>query len=221
MTTKIIDYKAEIQRLKEEAIAKGKSKIIVSAGKLHKAVNKGPAPTLIQCCSAIKQSMLEGDKIIDEPETKTGASAYLKVRYDLTDVDQRCSYFTPKRRGRKKIMYDENVKVNRAFMNEHLANWLLVYNLASTVYDNEYRVAGTYGDWKIILGYDRPGRKQSFHDKLFYVLNHMDHETNKYSLLVEDTVMNKKLWHETSAILKQKLNLSMLFINKAGHIKEQ
>lgn len=221
MTTKIIDYKTEIKRLKKEAIAKGKNKIIVSAGKLHKAVNEGPAPTLIQCCSAIKQSMLEGDKIIDEPVTKTGSSAHLKVRYDLKDLDQRDSYFTPKRRGRKKLIYDENVKVNKAFMIEHLEIWLLSYNLDMKVYENEYRVRGVYGDWKIMLGYDRPGRKQSFHDKLFYVLNHVDNETDKYSLLIEDTVMYRKMWHDISEVLKKKLNLSVMFMNKAGQIKEQ
>lgn len=101
MGIKVKDYIMEINRQKEEAAGTNKT-LTIRAGDLHSKLRDKTSPSLVQCCSALRQCMLRGDEILRDKENKTGASAELTIRYDLRDLDKREKLFEEPKRGRPK-----------------------------------------------------------------------------------------------------------------------
>lgn len=99
MTIGINNYKDKLNSLKQEAIEQQKEYINVSAKELFDSVGKGKG-TMYSCCKAIKDELLEGDKILNDPPNPSGYSSQLKVRYDVRNMNQRKSFFHPVKRGR-------------------------------------------------------------------------------------------------------------------------
>lgn len=218
MSTKVSEYKTYIENLKKETLEKGKKELVVYAKDLHKKLNQGNSSSIYACCSAIKSELLEGDIVLKD--TENPSSSY-KVRYKLENMQERKPLYAPSKRGRHiHAPSDMKVKINKTFMENVMDAWFAETALPFTFEDDTYFVQGDHGLWKLYLGHDKQGRKQTFNDKVFHVLKNIDDRTEKYTLIVEDQAGSKKAWSEISEPLKRMVNLTVFFISKNGKVKE-
>lgn len=93
MGTKVKDYITAINQKKKKALLEDQENLIINAGELHAECGEKKSPSLIQCCSAMRQCMLTGDEIIQNKENKSGASTTLTVSYDLMNMQERKKHF--------------------------------------------------------------------------------------------------------------------------------
>ncbi len=233
MGAKIADYKALIHKLKTEAVNAGKTQLECTAKELMEKLNEGNA-TLITCCSAMRQCMLVEDEVLVSPSGKKNVSTKMKIRYYLHDLDSRESAYVPKKRGRKtgstlkrtsgmkrnpktgKI----EAKFNYSFMTEALAGWLERQNLSYEIRENDVLVDTQQGQWLIQIDYEKRGKKQTFNSKMYSLIKVMDPSIEKYSILMESKISSKQEWKLLSDYMKKKLNITLLFINHQGKVKE-
>lgn len=121
MGVKIKDYIIEIKRQQTAALETGSSSIVIRAKELHAKCRSKDAPSLIQCCSAMKQSMLQGDEILLDKACKTGASTSLTIRYYLHDLDTRTPLYVPKKKGRPAKAKDPEAEISEKSSEEQVA----------------------------------------------------------------------------------------------------
>jgi 5-methylcytosine-specific restriction protein A len=78
-----MDFNGELQRILTDAINRGLHSIVVNAGDLHRRVGGYPGTNhrMPMCCSAMRQAMRGGDRIIQAPPKGNGAS--LSIEYQL------------------------------------------------------------------------------------------------------------------------------------------
>lgn len=233
MGAKITDYKTLIAGLKNEALAAGMSTVECTAKELMEKLNEGNA-TLITCCSAMRQCMLEGDEILVAPTGKKNVSTKMKIRYLLNDLETRPSAYTPKKRGRKTgstlkkpSVLKKNpktgkieAKFNQPFMTASLTAWLDRQKLEYTVQDEEVIVKIPEGSWKIQIDYEKRGKKQTFNSKMYSLIKAMEPSCVKYSILMESKISSKQEWKQLNDYMKQKLNITLFFVNHQGKVKE-
>ena len=233
MGAKITDYKSLIETLRDKSLNEGHSYLEISAKELMEQLNEGNA-TLITCCSAMRQCMLENDEILVEPTGKKNVSTKMKVRYYTEDMDTRQSIYVPKKRGRKPgVMVSKTagmrrnpktgkmeVKFNQEYMTQTLSQWLDRKKLSYTVDGDFFTVALPEGNWLIDVDYEKRGKKQTFNSKMYSLIKMMDPKITKYSILMESKISSKQEWKQLNDYVKQQLHLSLLFINQQGKIKE-
>lgn len=77
------DFLKEIQRLLNDAKAKGASYIDVKAGEVHRTLGGYPGRNhaMPTCCDAMYELMKPNDEVISAPQSGKGAS--LTIRYHL------------------------------------------------------------------------------------------------------------------------------------------
>ena len=233
MGAKITDYKSLIRTLREESLAAGNSYLEISAKELMEQLNEGNA-TLITCCSAMRQCMLENDEILVEPTGKKNVSTKMKVRYYTDDLENRKSVYVPKKRGRKPGMAVSKssgmrrnpktgkleVKFNREYMVEMLTQWLERKKMTYIQQEDYFTVKLPEGNWLIDIDYEKRGKKQTFNSKMYSLIKMMEPQTAKYSILMESKISSKQEWKQLNDYVKKQLNISLLFINQQGKIKE-
>lgn len=148
MGIKVKDYIDTIELLKQKAINDGKKSIIIHAKKLHGSFPNQKTPTLIQCCSAMRQCMLEGDKVVQDKNNKCGASSSLKIMYDLNNLEKRrkSNPFAGKRGRPKKINQKEILEDN---INEIFEKWMIKQKYVYKDCGNHYLIDDYYGIWLI------------------------------------------------------------------------
>lgn len=100
MAIGIGEYKKYIIELKNKGMQDGKKEIIVIAKQLQQEIDPEGKVTMYTCCKAIKDLLLEGDKILCDPPTPSGYSSMLKVRYNLEGMTERSSYYIQPKKGR-------------------------------------------------------------------------------------------------------------------------
>jgi hypothetical protein len=77
-------FQAELRRMLQEASLENRPSVEIRAGDLHERVGDYPdsqrhrMPT---CCSVMRQTMQDGDRIVSEPPKGNGAS--LTIMYQL------------------------------------------------------------------------------------------------------------------------------------------
>lgn len=232
MGAKIADYKVLIAGLKQQAIQEHKEYLDCIAKDLMNQLNEGNA-TLITCCSAMRQCMLEDDKMLIAPAGKKNVSTKMKVRYFLNDLDTRPVAYVPKPRGRKvgstskknlglkKIPIAKmDTKFNHEFMTKKMEGWLKDRKFTYTTGDDQFLVEGTDGKWLIAIDYEKRGKKQTFNSKMYTLIKAMDPKITKYSIIMESKISSKQEWKQLNDFMKEKLNITLFFINRQGKIKE-
>lgn len=218
MAARVSEYVKAIQTAKSEAFNMKKQEIVIRAGDLHRQINKG-TPTLVTCCMAMKKMMLEDDEFISNPETKSGASSDLTIRYYVYDLEHRLPLWKEKKRGRKKGSKIEKKEEPKSSIQLTLEEWLTKIPLSFQEQKGTYAVQGTYGIWKIKTAVPRGRRPFDLDDIVYQLLKYADEGTDKYSVCMNDSKENRKQWDRISPILKTKMNLTALFV-KQGQVNE-
>ena len=226
MPAKIADYKALINNLKIEANQAGKV-LECSAKELMEKLNESNA-TLITCCSAMRQCMLEGDLMTVAPRGKKEVSTKMTIRYFCDDLS-RPSAYVPKKRGRKsankeikieKVAVKQKIKFNKIEMMDLFSRWLKEQGLNYEIIDDYFYIVTSEGKWLVYVDYLKRGKHPTFKSKIFELINRMNSEIMKYSLLTPSKISVKQEWKLMNDYAKDRLHLSMLFINDLGNIKE-
>ena len=227
MPAKIADYKRLIGNLKTEANQAGKKYIEFSAKELMEKLDESNA-TLITCCSAMQQCMLEGDIMIVAPTGKKNVSTKMTIRYLCDDLSRPSSY-VPKKRGRKsaskeinvrKVEVKRKIKFTQIDMMESLEQWLKRQNINYEIKSDAFHVTLPEGKWLIHIDYKKRGKHPTFKSKIYDLINALDPEIMKYSLLTPSKIAAKQEWKLMNDYAKDRLHLSILFINDQGNIKE-
>lgn len=219
VAAKVQDYAKEIKMRKKEALENKQTEIVIRAGDLHRQINKG-TPTLVTCCMAMKKLMLEEDSFVENPENKSGASANLTIRYLVHDVEQRKPMFTNKQRGRKKGCKLEKKEEKKSSIQESLEHWLQELQLPYEIKHQLVVVNGAFGAWNIRIASARGRRSFILDEVVFSLLKYADESTNKYSVCMNASKENRKDWERISPVLKQKMNITALFIKDNEIIEE-
>ena len=76
------DFEAELQMQFLEAADAGKDSLLVSAGRLHRAVGAqaGPHHHIEECCNVMRLQVTDGDVILDDP---LNPAPRLTIRYAI------------------------------------------------------------------------------------------------------------------------------------------
>ena len=216
MGIKVKDYILEINRQKQEMLEKNESYLILKAGELHAKCGTKGSPTLIQCCSAMKQCMLEGDQIIYDRENKSGVSAALTIKYNILDMSKRQSLHTVRKRGRpvgsknrNKIDVPSNGITNE--INLSVENWMRKEKIKYEELDNKYLIKDPYGLW-IIPKYNN----ESASERFLSSINMIDENFYKCSIIFKSTKDEHDFWKSISEEVIERLNLTALFVAKDG-----
>lgn len=214
---KVKDYIFEIKRRKQEAFKNNETHLIIRAGDLHSEYGTKGSPSLIQCCSAMKQCMLSGDKIISNKENKSGASAALTINYSVIDMGNRKSINCLKKRGRpvgsKNVK--ERVSNNRKIINVNLCveNWMNKNRIRYKSYNDIFLIDDTYGLW-VIAKY----REENPRERFITALKVIKDEHYKCSVLFRDSLESREFWNNMSETTIERLNLTALFISTDGSV---
>lgn len=215
---KVKDYIFEIKRRKKEAFNSNKTHLIIRAGDLHTECGTKGSPSLIQCCSAMKQCMLSGDKIICNKENKSGASAALTINYSVIDMGNRKSINSLKKRGRpvgSKNEKKERVPIDCMIIDVNLCfeNWMNKNRIKYKTYDDIFLIDDTYGLW-VIAKY----REESPRERFITALKVIKDEHYKCSVLFRDSLESREFWNNMSETTIERLNLTALFISTDGSV---
>lgn len=214
MGVRVKDYLIEIENQKQEAVKQGKSELILKARELHAKCKAEDAPSLIQCCAAMRQSMLEGDEIINNKVNKSGASVVLTIRYKLENMETRAKCFQPHRRGRPAGSKNKSNKILNALeINESFEHWMRRHRMKFENYQDAYLIDDSYGYW-IIAKY----QEESERDRFIHSLQVMGENTYKCSVLFKDTKRAHNFWEGMSEEVIDRLNLSAFFIDDHAKI---
>lgn len=189
MGVKVKDYTAEIYRQKQEMIQHGKTHLIIKAGELHAACGDKKIPSLIQCCSAMRQCMLMGDEILFNKENKTGASSALMIKYDLQNMENRELALPLKKRGRPvgaKNKQKDNIPVKNinAVANEinlHVENWMKKEHIRYESCEDVFLIHDSYGLWMISKFRNEPAE-----ERFLNTLKWIKEDTHKCTVIFED-----------------------------------
>lgn len=221
MGIKVKDYILEINRQKQEMFEKNESYLILKAGELHAKCGTKGSPTLIQCCSAMKQCMLEGDQIIYDKANKSGVSVALTIKYNVLDMSKRQSLHTVRKRGRpagsknrNKIDVPSNGITNG--INLFVENWMRKEKIKYEELDNKYLINDPYGIW-IIPKYDNGTASERFLSSITLI----NEDFYKCSIIFKDTKDAHDFWESMSEEIIERLNLTALFVAKDGSVSQK
>lgn len=220
MGLKVKDYILEIDRRKQNALEDGKTHLIIQAGNLHSEFGKKGSPTLNQCCSAMKQCMLEGDEIIFEKENKSGISSALTIKYDV-NISGRKSISSVKKRGRpagKKSFHTEVNKKNDDPQNINMCieNWMKKEKMKYSVLGNQYLINDSYGLW-IIPKYIDKCDGEKFIESIKLIRD----EHYKCSIIFKNTKEAHFFWNTMSESVIERLNITALFVSDNKQIFQE
>lgn len=215
---RVKDYILEINGRKQKALEKNETYLIIRAGDLHSECGTKGMPSLIQCCSAMKQCMLSGDTILFNKENKTGASAALTIKYSVIDMSIRKSINCIKKRGRpagSKNVKKEKIPCNNEILdiNECIVNWMNKNRMRYKIFDDIFLIDDTYGLW-VIAKYKEEDPSERFISSLKVIKD----EHYKCSVLFKDSLNTRKFWNSMSEETIERLNLSALFISQDGSV---
>lgn len=221
MGVKVKDYIAEINRQKQEAIQHGKTHLIIKAGELHAACGDKKTPSLIQCCSAMRQCMLMGDEILFNKENKTGASTALMIKYDLQNMENRGPALPLKKRGRPAGIKNtpkesdplKSMTTDEHEINLHVENWMRKEHIRYESCEDVYLIHDAYGLW-MIAKY----REETADKRFLNTLRLIKETTHKCTLALKDTKSNRDFWNGMSEEVLFRLNFTVLFVTKNGTV---
>lgn len=214
MGTKVKDYIAAINQKKKKALLEDQENLIINAGELHAECGEKKSPSLIQCCSAMRQCMLTGDEIIQTKENKRGASTALTVSYDLMNMQERKKAFPSKKRGRPSGISNTGLssKKDTFILDENVANmcienWMKRNRIKYESYEDLFLANDGYGIW-IIIKY----RNKKENELFIKALQLIAEDTHKCTVVFKNTKKSRHFWNEISEEVKDRLNLTALFI---------
>lgn len=221
MGIKIQDYIIEINKRKEEAVRKGLTHLTIRAGNLHSEYGTKGSPTLIQCCSAMRQCMLEGDEIIYTKENKSGVSAALTITYNVIGMENRKSINSVKKRGRPPREGSVATEHKEACLDVQEVNhcsqeWLRKERIRCEVSENSFLIKDIYGLW-LIPKYTEKSDSERFLESL----KQLRDEHYKCSVIFKDTKEAHFFWNSISESVKEKLNLSALFVKDSKKVYQE
>lgn len=217
MGIKVKDYITEINRERQEALQKNKSEIIIKAGEMHARCGDKKTPSLVQCCSAMKQCMLEGDEIICNKENKTGASAALTIKYYLQDMEYRNPALPLKKRGRpvgvknKQKEHKLSDSMNVDEINRHVEDWMRKEHIRYEAFGDIFKINDAYGLWIIVKYKEEPDN-----DRFLNTLKLITEDTQKCTVVFKDIKSSRKFWNQMSEEVIYRLNLTALFVADDG-----
>lgn len=219
MGIKVKDYITEINRERQEALQNNKADIIIKAGELHARCGDKKTPSLVQCCSAMKQCMLAGDEIICNKENKTGASAALTIKYHLQDMEYRKPALPLKKRGRpagaknkqKEVQLSDSMNVDE--INRSIEGWMRKEHIKYEVVEDIFKINDTYGLW-IIAKY----QEESDNERFLNTLKLINDDTHKCTVVFKDIKHSRNFWNEMSEEVLYRLNLTALFVADDGTV---
>lgn len=213
MGIKVKDYITEINRERQEALQNNKADIIIKAGDLHARCGDKKTPSLVQCCSAMKQCMLAGDEIICNKENKTGASAALTIKYHLHDMEHRIPAMPLKKRGRpagaknKYKEYKLSDSMNVDEINRNVEEWMKKEHIRYETYEDIFKINDTYGLWLIAKYKEEPDN-----ERFLNTLRLIKDDTHKCTVVFKDMKHSREFWNQMSEEVLYQLNLTALFV---------
>lgn len=219
MGIKVKDYITEINRERQEALQNNKADIIIKAGDLHARCGDKKTPSLVQCCSAMKQCMLAGDEIICNKENKTGASVALTIKYHLQDMDNRDPAMPLKKRGRPagaKNKHKEHIPFNGMIedeINRTVEGWMKKEHMRYESFEGIFKINDTYGLW-IIAKY----KEESDNERFLNTLRLIKDDTHKCTVVFRDIKSSREFWNKMSEEVLYRLNLTALFVADNGTV---
>lgn len=219
MGIKIKDYITEISRERQEALQNNKADIIIKAGELHARCGDKKTPSLVQCCSAMKQCMLAGDEIICNKENKTGASAALTIKYHLQDMEYRKPALPLKKRGRpagaknkqKEGQLSDSMKADE--INRNVEGWMRKEHIKYEAFEDIFKINDTYGLWIIAKYQEEPDN-----ERFLNTLKLINDDTHKCTAVFKDIKHSRNFWNEMSEEVLYRLNLTALFVADDGTV---
>lgn len=221
MGIKVQDYILEINKRKKEAFENGFIDLTIRAGDLHSDCGTKGSPTLIQCCSAMRQCMLEGDEIVFTKENKSGVSAALTIKYNVTDIANRKSINSVKKRGRpprKSNMLTEPKE--KCFdvqdVNHCIENWIRKEKMRYETSENNYIIKDSYGLW-LVPKYTEKSHAENFLE----LLKQLNEDHYKCSIIFKDTKETHLFWNSISEAVKEKLNMSAFFVAENKEVYQE
>lgn len=218
MGIKVKDYILEIDRKKQEAFENDKTQLVIRAGDLHSELGTKGSPTLIQCCSAMKQCMLEGDEIIFTKENKSGVSSSLTIKYNVIDMTNRKSINSVKKRGRpagrKNTHSSEDKKIaDTQEVNLCIENWMRKERMRFDIQEDHYLVNDSYGLWVIPKYIDTCES-----DNFLRSIRLLSDEHYKCSVIFKDTKESRLFWNTMSESVIDRLNMTALFVSRNKNV---
>lgn len=215
----IKDYITEINRERQEALQNNKADIIIKAGDLHARCGDKKTPSLVQCCSAMKQCMLAGDEIICNKENKTGASAVLTIKYHLQDMEHRKPALPSKKRGRpagaknkhKEHKIPDSMNVDE--INRNVERWMKKEHMRYETYEDIFKINDTYGLWVIAKYQEEPDN-----ERFLNALKLIKDDTHKCTVVFRDIKSSREFWNLMSEEVLYRLNLTALFVADDGAV---
>lgn len=217
MGIKVKDYITEINRERQEALQNNKTDIIIKAGDLHTRYGDKKTPSLVQCCSAMKQCMLAGDEIICNKENKTGASTALTIKYHLQDLEKRKPAMPLKKRGRpvgaknkhKEHKVSDSMNVDE--INRNVERWMKKEHMRYETYEDIFKINDTYGLWVIAKYKEEPDN-----ERFLNTLRLIKDDTHKCTVVFRDIKSSRDFWNQMSEEVLYRLNLTALFVANDG-----
>ena len=222
----IKEYLDYLENLKQTAHNEGQKYIDVSSRDLHAIISPKHA-TMPTCCQAIYKLMLEGDELLDTPRGQTGFGSRLLVRYYVDEMEGRNVMYPAKKRGRPMKSEEEKkrarmMKPNRSTddLKELVTLWLVERGWDVHSQNNILHATKEDQLWIINVQGTRRGRKQPLTVKLNSILSEIEDEAAQYSIAFNDSPGYRRQWNDFPRILKNKLNVSVLFADKNGKLIE-
>lgn len=246
MGVKIKDYILEINRQKQEALDNNETYLVIRAGDLHSKCGTKGSPTLIQCCSAMKQCMLIGDEITYNKENKSGVSADLTIQYNVEHMEERENVHIVKKRGRpagsknsvKEVTPASKTSISPKTSTHHekslnttvpeiptlntndpnscVEYWMKTERIKYEALDEMYLIKDPYGLWAI-----PKYRNESASDRFLCSIKMITEEHYKCSIIFKESRDAHRFWESMSEEVIERLNLSALFIAKDGSVSQE
>lgn len=219
MGIKVKDYITEINRERQEALQNNIADITIKAGDLHARYGDKKTPSLVQCCSAMKQCMLVGDVVICNKENKTGASAALTIKYHLQDMEHRKPALPLKKRGRPagaKNKHKEHILsdcINVAEINRIVEGWMKKEHMRYDDFEDIFKINDTYGLWIIVKYQEEPDN-----ERFLNTLRFIKDDTHKCTVVFRDIKSSREFWNQMSEEVLYRLNLTALFVADNGTV---
>lgn len=210
MANKISDYKKKIKELKGIAVEDNKTELVITAIELYEVFDVKQS-SMYTCCKALKDMMLEGDKILCDPPTPSGYSSKLKVKYNLVNMDNRKSYFKPSKRGRpsENFTYLEIQQLVETYLEDKYVE----YNYLNK--QKCYQIKNQ--NWTIYL-LDSLNTDNAFKVRIFDLINSGECN-NKLTIVFKNFKKEKHFWNLISPKIKKDFNITYLSY-KEGKVRE-
>lgn len=222
----IKDYLEAIILKKDNAVRGGMDYLEVNSKELHAELSPRHA-TMPTCCQAMYKLMLMGDDIIKRPRGNTGFGSHLTIRYDLKAVEERDVMFPEKKRGRpaksdeeKRLARKAKMKHNTEDLTALVKAWLNEHGWEYSEKKDYIEAHNIESRWLINIQGMKRGRKQTLPMKLSEVIKKIDDVETKYSIAFNDSLTYRRQWQEIPEIVKSKLNMSVILIDKKGNLNE-